>query len=421
MEPGKTAPRLLEDLLSYDPRTASTSKNLLADPAPIWDETQVYVPRRPKNSCRHQYTIKHLQSVLPLLDTRPEQDTKWRVASVCSTCRCHLTMTIDFGGSSWKIAPCPITNRPLHFFVLLSRREPQDPWVSEDIRYGRREREYCFKCTARRCQATLRITVSPARLTAEQISLLTDSRLLVSRYEAAVASDSTRNFEKANGALVLHRLRIYLRDGLDTKSGKSQFPKKNKSFMVSFGEECDEILRSLGFADAVNDEKESAWRIPKPPPKEDAFDQTSHRAFLEDIVEELGILILNKPAFERKTIQNLNYQHTSARRDFERILDMLDCKLLEPNTVASTLIVFVQIKRPRIQGTTISMTQSIRKPFLSSLLNFICVQSAMMALQLACDMSACLKKKEKGKSPWNRNSRASAFDSMDVHSPVLSI
>lgn len=328
---GKTAPRLLEDLLSYDPRTASISKNLLADAAPIWDDSQIndYVPRVPKNSCRHLYTTNHLQSVIPLLDTRPDQDTKWRVAAVCQSCRCHLTITIDFGGSSWKTSPCPTTDRPLHFFVLQSRREPQDPWVSENISFRGRQREYNFKCTARRCQTTLQIELSPPRLTLEQISLLTDSRRLQSRYESAVASDPRRNFEKANGALVLHRLRTYLRDGLDAKSGRSQFPKKNKTFLATFGADCDDFLRSLGFDDATNDDEESVWRIPRPTPKDDAFDQTSYRAFLEDVMEELAILILNKPSFEKTTIQNFVYQPVQAKRDVERILGMLDCKPAE--------------------------------------------------------------------------------------------
>ncbi|KAL9094849.1 MAG: hypothetical protein Q9165_002798 [Trypethelium subeluteriae] len=323
MEPGKTAPRLLEDLLSYDPRTASIGKNLLADPTPIYDE-KTYVSRVPKNSCRHQYILNYLQSVTPLLDDRPGQDSKWRVTSICQNCRCHLTVTVDFGGSAWKTSPCPTAERPLHFFVLQSRQEPQDPWLSEDVSVTDREQEYCFRCTARRCVATLRIKVSPPRLTSKQINLLTDPQRLRMRYNAAVAADSTRNFEEANGALVLYRLRTYLRDSLDPKSARSEFPKKNKIFLVSFGNDCNDFLRSLGFADETDSEGEPIWSLPRPPSKVDGFDQSSHRAFLEDVMEELGILTLNKPASERSLIKNFTYQPIPSRKDLERVLGMPD-------------------------------------------------------------------------------------------------
>ncbi|KAL9067155.1 MAG: hypothetical protein Q9157_006897 [Trypethelium eluteriae] len=320
---GKTAPRLLEDLLSYDPRTASTGKNLLADPAPIYDE-KAYVPRLPKNSCRHQYILNDLQSETPFLDDRSGQDSKRRVTSICQNCRCHLTVTLDFGGSAWKTAPCPTAERPLHFFVLQSRREPPDPWLSEDVSVTGREQEYWFRCTARRCAATLTVKVSPPRLTSEQINLLTDSHRVRMRYNAAAAADSTRNFEEANGALVLYRLRTYLRDSLDPKSTRSEFPKKNKVFLVSFGRDCDDLLRSLGFADETDLEGEPIWCLPRPPPKVDKFDQSSHRAFLEDVMEELGILTLNRPASERSLIKNFNYQPIPSRKDLERVLGMLD-------------------------------------------------------------------------------------------------
>ena len=338
MAPGKTAPRLLEDLLSYDPRTASRETNVLADPAPILEDVQQYVPRVPKNSCRHSYAINHLQSVIPLLDDRPTHNSKCQIASVCQNCRCHLTVTISFGRSSWNASPCPIPERPLHFFVLKSRRETQDPWVAEDLNFRDREREYCFECTAPNCRAALRISLSPPRLTSGQISLLTDPHRLRSRYDAATAADPSRTFEEPNSALVLHRLRTYLRDGLDTTSPRSQFPKKNRAFMVTFGEDCDKFLRLLGFSDAVDTEEDPGWRIPRPPPKSDTFDQTSHRAFLEDVMEELAMLILNKPTSEKQSIKSFMYQPVSARRELERALGMLDCESSESLTIEMALI-----------------------------------------------------------------------------------
>ena len=338
VQSGKTAARLLEDLLSLDPRTASVGKNVLADPAPIYDDPRDYVPRLPQNSCRHLYTINHPQSVIPPLDTRAEPGATWRIASVCQNCRCHLTLTIHFEGGSGATSLCPNVEHPLHFLVLQSRREPQESWISENLSCKAREREYCFQCTSPTCSATVWINLSPPRLTSERINLLSGPSNLRLRYDAAVAADPSRSFEEANSALALYRLRTYLRDSLDPKSNRSHFPQKNKFFIATFGRDCDEYLRSLGFSDEDDPEEGPIWRIPRPYPQGDAFDQTSHRALLEDLIEELSILTIKRPLIERQAVKNLVHQPLQARRDLERMLGMLDCEPPTLTTVQLRLI-----------------------------------------------------------------------------------
>ncbi|KAI9666197.1 MAG: ubiquitin-specific protease ubp2 [Bathelium mastoideum] len=150
------------------------------------------------------------------------------------------------------------------------------------------------------------------------------SSQLRSRYDAAVSAEPARGFEEASGALALFRLHTYLRDGLDAKFNRSHFPKNNKFFLVTFGDDCDNFLRSLGFAEEEDSEGKSIWRIPRPPPKDNVFDQASHRAFLECVVEELDILIFKKPTVERQTVKNFIYQPIPSRKDLERVLGMLD-------------------------------------------------------------------------------------------------
>ncbi|KAI9703979.1 MAG: ubiquitin-specific protease ubp2 [Bogoriella megaspora] len=332
--PGKSAPRLLEDLLLYDPRYGHSGTNLLADPSPVYDPN-AWKPHLPKNSCRHQYTVNLLQSVIPYLDSRPDEDTKWRVASICQNCRCHLTATIDFEATT---NPCPNEQHPVHFFVLTSRIESEVPWLSETVASKDRECQYTFQCTARGCSAVLKITLAPPRLSSEAVNRIAGPRQLRARYEAAVASDRSRGFEEVNGALALNRLRTYLRDGLDTKSNRTQFPKKNKAFMTTFGEDCDDILMSLGFTDEDDSEEGPIWRLPRPPPKSSSYEQDTTRALLEDVMEELGALISNKPLSERQTVRNFVNQAIPARKDMERIFGTLDyeksnsSRRYDPNT-----------------------------------------------------------------------------------------
>ncbi|KAF4537610.1 Peptidase C19 ubiquitin carboxyl-terminal hydrolase 2 [Lasiodiplodia theobromae] len=63
-KPGKTAPRLLEDLYNYDPRQRiRCGRNILTDPPPHFDESKPPMAAVPGGSCRHNLTLKpdHLE------------------------------------------------------------------------------------------------------------------------------------------------------------------------------------------------------------------------------------------------------------------------------------------------------------------------------------------------------------------------
>ena len=74
--PGKTAPKLAEDFLVFDPRRANP--NVLLDLPPPQGEGPQIAPHLA--SCKHLYTVKQIQSVPPPLDLRSDGSTTYKLS-----------------------------------------------------------------------------------------------------------------------------------------------------------------------------------------------------------------------------------------------------------------------------------------------------------------------------------------------------
>lgn len=170
----------------------------------------------------------------------------YKVASFCQTSRDHLDLIVDFRGDSARTRPCPDQDNPLHHFVF------QRPYLKGQS-ISKLPHDYTFRCTAEQCPATARIRIRPPRLTDADIALLTDTKILEGRYQAAVRVDPQRvGLRSARPVDVLNNLRSYLGDCLDTSGERKRIAMRNKRFLVSFGQDCDHLLRRLGFSEQVS-------------------------------------------------------------------------------------------------------------------------------------------------------------------------
>ncbi|KAK0887734.1 ubiquitin-specific protease ubp2, partial [Friedmanniomyces endolithicus] len=234
--PGKTAPKLCEDFLDFDPSNAARSANLLAGHSPPVGEGQ-YLSYK-IGSCRHDYTTKHPQSVTPPLDFRPDGTTRYKLAAVCKKCRLHAAVSIDYRRAT---NPCPNGEYPLHHF----QRLPDEDVTSQT------QILYTWQCSAPQCQAHLQISYRQPRLSDADRDLLTNTDRLKRRYEAAVQEDPNRDgMRQATPIDALGRLRKYVKDSLNPAHNRRTFPAANKRFMEAFGvqrHDCMELLQRLGF------------------------------------------------------------------------------------------------------------------------------------------------------------------------------
>ena len=295
LRPGKTAPKLLQDFLAFDPLKTQAGFNLLIDhPTPVGEGQR---HGSPIGSCKHDYTTKATQSVVPPFDLRPGPTTKFKLAAVCKKCRIHTDVKLDYAQST---VPCPSSAYPLHHFQCL---EPAgEDFTANRIRYG-------WQCSAPQCRATLQICFRMARLTDKEKDSLTNTEQLKRRLEGIIQEDPTREgLKQATPMDALSRLRRYIKDSLNPAHNKRTLPANNKRFMEAFGhfgQDCRALLERLGFEYAVNlldanaDIGEDslltsaqgtlAWTLPNPPLLVNRLDAdgSSQRELLEDVEAEL--------------------------------------------------------------------------------------------------------------------------------------
>jgi ubiquitin carboxyl-terminal hydrolase 25/28 len=192
--------------------------------------------------CKHEYVNKHSQSVPPPLDLRSDGTTIYKLAVVCKKCRIHADIVIDHSNASNS---CPSSENPLHHF---QRAKGYD--ITENARV-----QYAWQCSVAECRTSLFIIYRKSRLDDEDIELLSNPELLKRRYNALIQDDPEREGIKlATPMDALSRLRRYIKDSLLPQHAKRQIPANNKRFQEAYGmngEDCAELLKSLGFTYAV--------------------------------------------------------------------------------------------------------------------------------------------------------------------------
>ncbi|GAB7356362.1 hypothetical protein MBLNU459_g7149t2 [Dothideomycetes sp. NU459] len=315
-QPGKTAPKLLQDLLLYDPLHTVAHQNVLTNPAPIFDGVPP-PPRVAKGSCRHDYITKLPQSLLPDLDQRAGLDTVWIVAAVCKKCRLHVLVTTDYRSAG--DLPCPSAQFPLHHFRFASVRHGSST--------GDAVVQNTFTCSAPACQAVLTVGYDSPLVTESDLKLLTDESALERRYKDMLQKDPDRKGVcLASPTDALHRLKRYIDDSRNPSLSRKCFPARNKKFGEAFGDECDALLKKLGFR-YVQDEGDDLgpkWYLPKPEAPDTAQPDPSHveqhRTALENYSIELQILIDQFCLKNGSTNPSARDAWRESRKDIERVV-----------------------------------------------------------------------------------------------------
>ena len=343
---GKSAPRLLQDLLIYDPRKPPPSGfNVLTD-IPIYDEDQgVQVPPPPRigrGSCRHQWSMKRNQCQLPENECNINEQTLWMLAAYCALCRAHLDVQLDFRERNRSMQPCPTDNRPLHHFVYhpetLSPGNPGqtvfqagDGFSWSDIRQ--------FKCSAWECPARLSIRFKPPRLTQDWVDLLTDRYIIKARAEKAIAADPERfeGFAVPPPIDVLLHSKHYITNPLFNPEKSKKIQGHNKRFLLSMGEPCADLLEYFGFKREVISKCKASkaaelrvaiqgedWLPPQVEPAENLPFHDETRLRLDDVEKELFVLISQATSEDKRKAKNL-WDPEPADKELKSILGCLDC------------------------------------------------------------------------------------------------
>jgi len=239
--PGKTAPKIFQDFLVFDPLNSGPNASVLPDHTPPAGEGPLLAPRI--GSCKHEYTTKTNQSVPPPLDQRPDGATKYKLATVCKKCRIHADVKVDYTRASNS---CPNAECPLHHFQRLK--------AADEIGVARLK--YVWQCSEPQCQAVLEVVYRQARIPDKEAKdTLINTENLKRRYEAVVRSDPSREgIRQATPMDALSRLRKYTKDALNPAHDRPSFPANNKRFMEAFGvygQDCKVLLERLGFKYAV--------------------------------------------------------------------------------------------------------------------------------------------------------------------------
>ncbi|KAL6705299.1 ubiquitin-specific protease ubp2 [Coniothyrium glycines] len=302
MAPGKTAPRLLQDLLTYDARFEERAgRNLLTTHPPPYDPSKPRTAAVPRRNCRHTLVNKHEQS--HLWDADQGDDTCIdKVASYCTTCRWHFDVIVTTRTAHGR--PCKVGDAeyPLHHF-LLEADDGQD--ASAVLGSQHRPRSFTFRCSAPPCRARLRIDARPPRFSDHDVDKLTNKAVLRRRWELARDFAGERaDTSSARSVDGPDYLNTYLLDSLNPVKGKARIPLLNKKFLKTFGRDCDAILVNLGFTKAQESEDDGSiaevWYLPKPEEPKDSLELTL-RNVIEDARYELNTIILQIPENERSS------------------------------------------------------------------------------------------------------------------------
>lgn len=260
---GKTTPRLIEDLLDYDPRNCKTKKyHLLADPAPQYiDPAKLQPLRTDHKDCRHDLILKLDQSSPALsADGKADFTTPHIVATFCGKCRWHFEITLQHSppGGIIPREPCVLgSSNPLHHFRYVQNKSQRGIQPGATPKYEGYTELHYFKCSNTKCPAFLVIKITPPRLSKDALKNLSDSAKLEARRAAALRHtvqignpnryDKIPHQKPSDACFLLYR---YIRDALTAEPDESKRVRgDNKNFSLVFGRDCDELLKYLDFTE----------------------------------------------------------------------------------------------------------------------------------------------------------------------------
>ncbi|KAI9778369.1 MAG: ubiquitin-specific protease ubp2 [Peltula sp. TS41687] len=318
--PGKCAPRFIEDLMRHDPTNpaATHGRNVLTEPPTKLADGGLRLISISDGACQHRYVTKEDQSILPGSGSRPDSTSEYRVASLCSKCRCHMTLSIKFNNGGHSDLVCPTEHHPLHHLRCdpsASHHRPKPTDIPEHFQWEERHR---FVCTSPGCSAVVSFSFRPPRLGAQYLTLLTDPSNIKERAEKA---------EKPipDLAAVLRDVRLYLRDALNQT--RTHLAAKNTRFKTALGEPCRPLLEYLGFRYHDDPGEKAKWFLPQVRrSSEKPLFQDAQTVMVDDVKMELTVLLDGRPDSEKENAQinSVNLPIILSKIQFGQCLSCVD-------------------------------------------------------------------------------------------------
>ncbi|KAI1112894.1 cysteine proteinase [Nemania sp. NC0429] len=214
-----------------------------------------------------------------------ENEEQALLSIMCAECRFHFQVKTYRA----RTKPLDSTIHPSHMLIPF-------PFPSSFKSGGPGTAEAGFICAVKDCFFVLDVSVAPPKLTTDQINMLRDDDRIFRNLQLARIEDPQRyadisdNWGAGTGVPTLAQ---YIEDRLSKPSTEVlKIKKRNKRFCVAFGKDFDDLLRSLGFEDRLDDEGEECWYITEPEPIgiEVPCPVNTRRAHLQDTLEELRSL-----------------------------------------------------------------------------------------------------------------------------------
>ncbi|KAL2268314.1 hypothetical protein VTJ83DRAFT_3160 [Remersonia thermophila] len=301
---GRVASRLIQDWLAGRPVQAIQADGLAdaRNDEPRTECTPLRVfPPRPDAGPDHDLLIISSQSYDEAHD--PEGLGRSLISCMCRYCRCHFAFHI-----------CPpddnITHPQHHFRVDhaewhnidgLDAVQPQqqNPCLGQ----------FRYTCTA--CGLTIHLEISLPRLKPEWIKKIMDETRVRESLRIAREKDPDRyadiTAEKEAQLLTgaLYTLNQYLKNIVedDGTGPRKRISRRNKTFQVQFGLDCDPIFVYLGFElEHDINAGETYWLPPRLQPHDGKTPIGSKRAFYEDVRSEVQSLLDDKPPVDGQPV-----------------------------------------------------------------------------------------------------------------------
>ncbi|EQL34025.1 ubiquitin thiolesterase [Blastomyces dermatitidis ATCC 26199] len=291
--PGKTTPRFIQDVLSFDPANPpSSSFNLLTQFPPPFHDPDDYPELISPKACPHQYITKANQTELPPKGFQAGLRTPYKVSAMCLICRYHLEIKMVH---TTEASHCP---SQLHHIVYSHSdgRQVSNPFWEK----GQRLETHYFRCSYSTCAAVISLKLLSPVLTPHWVNILTNKELLKARTDEAMETYPERleGHSRPFPITVLTNLRTYIDNALHDSQRSKSISMSNKRFVVCFGVDgrpCHELLEFLEFH-----AREDSWDPPCPDTSDHVPYGNPLNIFLDNVSNELSALIYRRPAHEKE-------------------------------------------------------------------------------------------------------------------------
>jgi ubiquitin carboxyl-terminal hydrolase 25/28 len=187
-------------------------------------------------------------------DERPDDSTEHKEAAYCTACLYHFDITANFWKRNDRKTPCNLSDEsnPLHHLRLAESQTSKEHKEKHGMdKYDQWTEAHRFVCSGTECPLVVDIKISPPRLNHHMLSYIFDTAKLEARGRREIKNDPERyqGMSPIKPLQALGYLRQYLSDakGAKSKTELKKIARRNKKYMLTFADECDELFKYLDF------------------------------------------------------------------------------------------------------------------------------------------------------------------------------